>query len=126
MYEEEKIISDAFRVGISIYLDRSDWRPDHELSDIDNNKEIYDPEVQSNDKIFYTPQETPKDLPALESKGPDVGEGLKILTPDQMLKRLQAGSNSQKLKHKIRKLLYLLHRSKKITKTIYKHLINII
>ena len=44
---------------------------------------------------------------------------LKILTPDQMLSRLQitlaqlkAGNNSQKLKNEIRQLLYSLYRSK--------------
>ena len=61
------------------------------------------------------------------------GQGLKILTPDQMLSRLpitlaqlKAGNNSQKLINKIRQLLYSLYRSKKLTKTIYSHLINAI
>ena len=58
---------------------------------------------------------------------------IKIVTPDQMLKRLQvslaqlkAGNNSEKIKNEIRKLLHFLHRSKKLTKPIYKHLISII
>ena len=61
------------------------------------------------------------------------GQGLKILTPQQMLSRvtislveLKAGNNSQKLKNEIRQLLYSLYRSKKVSKTIYKHLINAI
>ena len=61
------------------------------------------------------------------------GTGLKILTPQQMFTRLpillaqvQAGNNSQKLKNEIRQLLYSLHRSKKISKTVYKNLIAII
>ena len=61
------------------------------------------------------------------------GQGLKILTQDQMLSRLpitsaqlKAGNNSQKLINEIRQLLYSLYRSKKMTKTIYKHLINAI
>ena len=61
------------------------------------------------------------------------GQGLKILTPDQMLSRLpitlaqlKAGNNSQKLKNEIRQLLYSLYCSKKLTKTIYNHLINAI
>ena len=61
------------------------------------------------------------------------GQGLKILTPDQMLSRLpitlaqlKAGNNSQKLINEIRQLLYSLYRSKKLTKTIYNNLINII
>ena len=61
------------------------------------------------------------------------GKGLKIPTPDQMLRRLpiilaqlKAGNNSQKLINEIRQLLYSLYRSKKLTKTIYNNLINII
>ena len=61
------------------------------------------------------------------------GRGLKILTPDQMLSRLpitlaqlKAGNNSQKLINEIRQLLYPLYRSKKLTETIYNHLINAI
>ena len=60
-------------------------------------------------------------------------KGLKILTPDQMLSRLpitlaqlKAGNNSEKLKNEIRQLLYSLSRSKKLTKTIYNHLISTI
>ena len=41
------------------------------------------------------------------------------------LAQLQAGSNSEKIKNDIRQLLYSLCHSKKLTKTIYKHLINI-
>ena len=58
------------------------------------------------------------------------GQGLKILTPNQMLSRLpitlaqlKAGNNSQKFINEIRQLLYSLYRSKKLTKTIYNHLI---
>ena len=61
------------------------------------------------------------------------GQGLKILTLQQMfsklpisLAQLKAGINSQKLKNKIRQLLYSLYRSKKLSKTIYKHLMNTI
>ena len=61
------------------------------------------------------------------------GEGLKILTLNQMFSRLpvslaqlKAGNNSEKLKIVIRQLLYSLYRSKKLTKTIYKTLIDII
>ena len=61
------------------------------------------------------------------------GQGLKILTPNQMLSRLpislaqlKAGNNSEKLKNEIRQLLYSLYRSKKLTKEIYKSLIDII
>ena len=61
------------------------------------------------------------------------GEGMKILTPNQLLSRLpislaqlKAGNNSEKLKNEIRQLLYSLYRSKKLTKEIYKILIDII
>ena len=60
-------------------------------------------------------------------------QGLKVLAPDQILSRLpiilaqfKAGNNSEKLKNEIRQLLYSLYGSKKLTKTIYNHLINTI
>ena len=62
-----------------------------------------------------------------------VGKGLKVLTPSQMLSRLpislaqlKAGNNSEKLKNEIRQLLYSLCRSKKLIKQLYKNLIGII
>ena len=65
--------------------------------------------------------------------GQTEGKGLKILTPVQMLSRLsvtlaqlKAGNNSEKLKNEIRQLLYSLYRSKKLTKQLYKSLIDII
>ena len=79
------------------------------------------------------------DMPELESKESAAerrnqpGKGLKILTPDQMLSRLpitlaqlKAGNNSEKLKNEIRQLFYSLYRSKKLTKQLYKSLIDII
>ena len=61
------------------------------------------------------------------------GQGLKTLTPEQILSRLpislaqlKTGNNSQKLNNEIRQLLYSLYRSKKLSKTIYKHLMNTI
>ena len=61
------------------------------------------------------------------------GLGLKILTPYEMLSRLpiflaqlNAENNSEKLKNEIRQLLYSLHRSKKLTKNIYKSLFEIV
>ena len=42
------------------------------------------------------------------------------------LAQLEAGNNSQKLKNEIRQLLYFLYGSKKLSKTIYKHLMNAI
>ena len=42
------------------------------------------------------------------------------------LAQLKAQNNSEKLKNKIRELLYSLYRSKNLTKTIYINLINTI
>ena len=65
--------------------------------------------------IFYFNQ--------LEQKG----GGLKILTPNQMLSRLpiylaqlNAGNSSEKLKNKIRQLLYSLYRLKNLQKIFLK------
>ena len=59
------------------------------------------------------------------------GKGLKILTPNQMLKRLpialaqvKAGNNSESLLNEIRQIVYSLYRSKEITKTVYNNRIN--
>ena len=59
------------------------------------------------------------------------GEGLKILTPNQMLKRLpialaqvKAGNNSERLLNDIRQIVYSLYRSKEITKKVYNNIIN--
>ena len=61
------------------------------------------------------------------------GKGLKILTRSQMLSRLpislaelKAGNNSEKPKNEIRQLLHSLYSSKKLTKNIYKSLVDII
>ena len=58
-------------------------------------------------------------------------EGLKILTPNQMLKRLpialaqvKAGNNSERLLNEIRQIVYSLYRSKEITKKVYNNIIN--
>ena len=57
------------------------------------------------------------------SKESQEGKGLKILTPNQMLKRLpialaqvKAGNNSESLLNEIRQIVYSLYRSKEITK----------
>ena len=61
------------------------------------------------------------------------GQGIKILTPNQMLSRLpisltqlKAENNSEKLKNEIRQLLYSLYRSKNMTKQVYNNLIKLI
>ena len=69
--------------------------------------------------IFQVPKES------------QVGKGLKILTPNQMLKRLpialaqvKAGNNSESLLNEIRQVVYSLYRSKEITKKVYNNIIN--
>ena len=59
------------------------------------------------------------------------GKGLKILAPNQILKRLpialaqvKAGNNSESLLNEIRQIVYSLHRSKEITKKVYNNIIN--
>ena len=54
------------------------------------------------------------------------GTGLKILTPNQILKRLpialaqiKAGNNSESLLNEISQIAYSLYRSKEITKKVY-------
>ena len=58
------------------------------------------------------------------------GQGIKILTPNQMLSRLpislaqlEAGNSSNELNNEIRQLLYSLHCSKNMTKQVYNNLI---
>ena len=62
-----------------------------------------------------------------------LGQGLKILTLNQMLSRLpislaqlNTGNNSDKLKNEITQLLYSFYRSKKLTKQLYKSLVDFI
>ena len=76
-------------------------------------------EIEQLDRILKTVKEI------LEFNRQQQGQGLKILTPNQMLSRLpvtlaqlKAGNNSEKLKNEIRQLLYSLYRSKKLTKSI--------
>ena len=66
-----------------------------------------------------------------EGKGANEGEGLKILIPNQMLKRLpialaqvKAGNNSESLLKEIRQIVYSLYQSKEITKKVYHNIIN--
>ena len=84
--------------------------------------------IEKPDKILKTVEEI------LEfNKENQSGKVLKILAPNQMLSRLpisvaqlKVGNNSDKLKNEIRQILYSLYRSKKLTKQLYKSLVNII
>ena len=83
--------------------------------------------IQENEKIIDIVEKV------IEHDRQNQGKGSKILTPNQILSRLpislthlKAGNNSEKLKNEIRQLLYSLYRSKKLTKNVYKILVNII
>ena len=59
------------------------------------------------------------------------GQGVKILTPNQMIKRLpialaqiKAGNNSESLLNEIRQIVYSLYRSKEITEKVNNNIIN--
>ena len=58
------------------------------------------------------------------------GTGLKILTPNQMLKRLPIAlaqikvGNTESLLNEIRQIVYSLYRSKEISKKVYNDIIN--
>ena len=65
------------------------------------------------------------------SKESQESKGLKILTPNQMLKRLpialaqvKTGNNSESLLNEIRQIVYSLYQSKEITKRVYNNIIN--
>ena len=96
------------------------------LSDLkDEIKEMFEDEkeIEKPDKILKIVEE----ILDFNNKQNQIGKGLKMLTPSQMLSRLpislaqlKAGNNSEKLKNEISELLYSLYRSKKLTKEIYK------
>ena len=96
------------------------------LGIINSLEQIYDEQPDTNKPDLETGES------AAERRNQQ-GQGLKILTPNQMLSRLpttlaqlKAGNNSEKLKNEIRQLLYSLYRSKKLTKQLYKNLVDII
>ena len=59
------------------------------------------------------------------------GNGIKILTPKQMLQRLpialaqvKAGDKSENLLNKIRQIIYSLYQEKEVTKKVYNNIMN--
>ena len=90
-------------------------------------------DTKKNNKLINLINSGLKDVKDKFNEQNQQGQGIKILTPNQMLNRLpialaqlQAGNNSNKLKNEIRQLLYSLYRSKNMTKQVYKSLIGII
>ena len=95
---------------------------------IDNTPKNHAANIEENEKIVDIAEKILELNNKIQS-----GQGLKILTPSQMLSRLpnflaqlKAENNSEKLKNEIRQILYSLYRSKQLTKTIYNNLINTI
>ena len=81
--------------------------------------------------IFHKLEESQKGEGANEISRVNAIERLKILTPNQMLKRLpialaqvKAGNNSESLLNEIGKIVYSLYRSKEITKKVYNNIVN--
>ena len=81
--------------------------------------------------IFQVSKESQEGKGANEMSRVNASERLKILTPNQMLKRLpitlaqvKAGNNSESLLNEIRQIVYSLYRSKETTKKVYNNIIN--
>ena len=86
-------------------------------------------EIEKPDKIVNIVEKLLK----FNEQNQQKGQGIKLLTPNQMLNRfpialaqLQAGNSFNKLKNKIRQLLFSLYHSKNMTEQIYKSLTGII
>ena len=89
------------------------------------------PEIENEDPELIV--EIVKKVFKFKEQNQQKGQGIKILTPNQMLNilpialaQLQAGNNSNKLKNEIRQPLYSLYRSKNMTERIYKNFVGII
>ena len=61
----------------------------------------------------------------------NLGEGLKIFTPTQVLQKLpialaqvKAGNTSENILNEIRQIIYFLYRAKEITKKVYNNIMN--
>ena len=120
----EKIIN-AFKKGIFPYTDGFQVKTDEETD-----KKT---DEETNEETDTTGMSELESEQSAAQRNKQIASGLKILTPNQMLSRLpislpqlNAGNSSEKLKKKIRRILYPLYRSKKLTATIYKSLIDII
>ena len=81
--------------------------------------------------IFQVSKESQEGKGANEMSRVNASVRLKVLTPNQMLKRLpialaqvKAGNNSESLLNEIRQIVNSLYRSKEITKKVYNNIIN--
>ena len=87
--------------------------------------------IVSNENVSYS--NSKQDFCDSDFSNTKERKGLQVLTPDQMVSRLpitlaqlKVGNSSEKLKNEITQLLYSLYRSKKLTKQLYKSLIDTI
>ena len=94
---------------------------------IDNIENLY----QSRQKVVNMFNNYAKNVSKSIHEAKHEGKGLKILTSNQMFKRLpialaqiKAGNNSESLLKEIRQIIYYFYGSKKITKMLYNNIIN--
>ena len=96
---------------------------------------VFGPLLPSKDNADDIKNVDIRDMPDLEpeedAEKRQKGQGIKIMTPNQLITRMpiflaekQAGNNSQKLNNGIRQIICSLYRSSNLSKTIYNHLIN--
>ena len=88
-------------------------------------RELMYNELYINSGIFHRLEKSQEGEGTNEMSRVNASERLKILTPNQMLKRLpialaqvKAGNNSESLLNEIRQIVYSLYRSKEITKKV--------
>ena len=124
LYDGRKVVINAFKN--KIFLFRVEEPEDSGKKPNESNDEFYTPrELDTIPELssFENEEETLRDKPELETEESAAqrrktrGQGLKILTPQQMLTRLpislsqlKVGNNSQNLKYEIRQLLCSLCR----------------
>ena len=102
-------------------------RPEEQQKTIDNVEKLYNVRQEIVKMFNDYAKNMSKNI--YESKQ-QKGTGLKILTPNQMLKSLpialaqiKAGNNSKSLLNEIRQIVYALYPSKEITKKVYNNII---
>ena len=135
IYDGREMIINAFKNKLFPLSTEDVFEDEHEDEFYTQRKLEAIPEFSD----FGNEEETPRDMPELENEESAAlnrkqkAQGLKKLTPQQILSRLpifldqlKAGNNFGKLKNEIRKLLYPFYRSKKLSRTIYNNLINTI
>ena len=123
--EQEK---NKFKKEINIIKQgNSKKRSEEQRETIDNIENLY----KSRQEVVNMFNNYAKNVSKSIHKAKHEGKGLKILAPNQMLKRLpialakmKAGNNSESLLNEIRQIVCSLYRSKGITKMLYNNIIN--